>query len=194
VQVDALAGRLALHAQITVSAVDSRWLNASRGNLDALRDPPGNVLRGRCGGPNVTTTQGLSAFAAALVWSGIQDQAANLAVTTPTFLTPLWGALGNGSGTASASDTALISEIARTTVGAGAASPATSSIAALADFLFFFGPPVTTWTVTEAGAFGLATSASGSGTLLDHYMLASPVTVSSPDSAILQVALSVQGS
>jgi hypothetical protein len=191
---DPAPGYLSLHAQITVSAVDSRWLAANRSNIPALRNPPAEVVRDRDSGDNVTTTGGLSAFAAALVWSGIQDQATALGVTTPTFITPLWGAVGNGTGTASASDTALFNEIGRTTVGAGAASPATSSIAALCDYLFFFPPPVSTWTVTEAGAFGLATSASGTGTLLDHYMLASPVVIESPDSGILQVALSVQGS
>lgn len=151
-------------------------------------------MRDRDSGDNVTTTAGLSAFASAMVWSGIQDQAAALGVTTPVFLTPLYGALGSGSGTASASDTQLFAELARTTVGAGAATPATPSIQALCDWLFFFPPPVTSWTVTEAGAFGLATSAANSGTMLDHYMLASAVTVSSPDSALLQVALSVAGS
>lgn len=185
---------LSLHAQITVSAVDSRWLAENRANVPALRNPPAEVTHARDSGPNVTCTAGLSAFASALVWSGIQDQASALGVTTPTWLTPLYGALGDGTGTTSASDTALFSEIGRVTVGAGAASPATSSIAALCDWLFFFAPPVSTWTVTEAGAFGMATSASGSGTLLDHYMLASPVTIASPDSGILQVALSVQGS
>jgi hypothetical protein len=195
VQLDVpVPGYLSLHARITVSAVDSRWLAANRSNLDTLRDPPDSAVSARDSGLNVSCTAGLSAFAAALVWSGIQDQASALGVTTPVFLTPLYGALGNGSGTAAASDTALFNEIARTTVGAGAASPATSSIAALADYLFFFAPPVTTWTVTEAGAFGLATSTAGSGTLLDHYMLASPVVISSPDAGILQVALSVSGS
>jgi hypothetical protein len=188
------SGHLSLHAQITVSAVDSRWLAANRSNVPALRNPPAEVVRGRDSGDNVTTTGGLSAFASALVWSGVQDQAPALGYTIPVFLTPLFGAVGNGTGTASASDTALINEIARTTVGAGAASPATSSIAALCDWLFFFPPPVSTWTVAEAGAFGLATSASGSGTLLDHYVLASPVTIASPDSGLLQIALSVSGS
>jgi hypothetical protein len=188
------AATLALHAKITVSAIDSGWLDAHRGDPAALRNPPPGVVHGRDSGDNVTTTGGLTCFAAALVWSGIQDQAASLGVTAPTFLTPLWGAVGDGSGAASISDTALFSEISRTTVGAGAASPATSSIAALCDWLFFFGPPSSTWTVTEAGAFGLATSTPGSGTLLDHYMLSSPVTVTSPDSALLQVALSVLGS
>lgn len=189
-----VSASIGLHAKITVSAVDSRWLATSRRNLPALRNPPPEVVRDRDSGDNVTCTNGLSMFASALVWSGIQDQAAALGVTTPFFLTPLYGAVGSGSGTASASDTALFSEIGRTTVGAGAASPATSSINALCDYLFFFAPPVTAWTVTEAGAFAQATSTSGSGTMLDHYMLASPVTITSPDSALLQVALSVAGS
>lgn len=187
-------GSLSLHAVITVSAVDSRWLAANRSDLDALRDPPGNALRDRCGGPNITCTNGLSAFAAALVWSGIQDQAAALGVTTPVFLTPLFGALGSGSGTAQASDTALFFELGRTTVGAGAASPATSSISALCTWLFFFAPPPSSWTVTEAGAFAGATSTAGSGTLLDHYVLATPVVIESPDAGILEIALSVAGS
>lgn len=185
---------LALHATITVSAVDSRWLAANRGDFGALLDPPDSVVRDSRGGPNVTCTAGLTAFAAALNWSGVQDQAVALGYTTPVYLTPLYGALGNGTGTASASDTALFSEIARTTIGAGAPSPATSSISALCVWIFFFPPPATTWTVTEAGAFGLATSAAGSGTLLDHYVLPSPVVIQSPDAPILQIALSVAGS
>lgn len=187
-------GLLALHARITVTAVDSGWLAASRRDLAALRNPPREAVRGRDSGENVTCTAGLSAFAAAMVWSGIQDQAANLGETTAAYLTPLYGALGGGTGTAAASDTQLFSEIARTTVGAGAATPATPSIAALCDWLFFFPPPPSSWTVTEAGAFALASAAAGSGTLLDHYMLASAVTVTSPDSALMQVALSVAGS
>lgn len=142
----------------------------------------------------MTTTAGLSAIASALVWSGMQDQAASLGVTSPTFLTPLYGAIGGGTGTPLASDTVLFSEIARSTVGAGASTPATSGINAICAWLFFFPPPPTVWNVTEAGVFAQATSASGSGTLVDHYALAAPVTASSPDSILLQVSLSVAGS
>lgn len=184
-----------LHARLAVSAVDGAWLDAHRRDPAALLDPPRGVVRDRCEGDNVTCTAGLSAFAAALVWSGIEDQAANLGVTSPSYLTPLYGAVGSGTGTPAASDTALFSELGRQTVGGAAASPATPSIAALATFLFYFPPPPSgIWTVTEAGMFAGASPAAGSGTLLDHYALASPVTVTSPDTCLLQVSLSVAGS
>lgn len=185
---------LGLHARLTVTAVDGAWSAANRGDTAAMMDPPQEVIRSRCEGPNITCTNGLTAFAAALVWSGIQDQAASLGVTTGTYLTPLYGAVGSGTGTVAASDTALYSELGRVTVGAGASTPATPSIAALATWLFYFPPPGSTWTITEAGMFANATSTSGSGTLLDHFLLGSPVTVTSPDTAILMVALSVAGS
>lgn len=172
-----LPGSLRLHADITVSVI-----------------APDGTVRASCSGPNVTCTNGLTAFAQALVWSGIEDQAANLGVTSATYLTPLYGAVGSGTGTAAASDTALFSELGRQTVGAGAASPATPGINATATWLFYFAPPSSAWTVTEAGVFASATSAAGSGTLLDHYMLATPVTVTSPNTVLLEVALSVAGS
>jgi hypothetical protein len=187
-------GSLRLHARLTVTAVDGAWFKAHRGDAAAMLAPPAGVIRGRCEGDNVTCTAGLSAFAAALVWSGIQDQAANLGVTTPSYLTPLYGAVGSGSGTAAASDTALFAELGRETVGGGASSPATSSIPALADWLFYFPSPAVSWTITEAGMFAGATAAAGSGVLLDHFMLPTPVVVASPDTAILQVALSMAGS
>jgi hypothetical protein len=189
-----LPGTLRLHAQLTVTAIDSAWLAAHRHDPAAVLAAPPEVISGRCEGGNVTCTNGLTAFAAALVWSGIEDQAANLGVTSATYLTPLYGAVGSGTGTPAASDTALFSELGRETVGAGASSPATSSIPALCTWLFYFPPPATSWTITEAGVFANATSTAGSGTLLDHYVLSSSVPVSSPDTAILQVALSVAGS
>lgn len=190
---DLLAG-LGFHGRIAVSAVDSEWLAANRSDTAALLDPPPGVVHARGEGDNVTTTAGLSAIAAALVWSGIQDQAGALGVAGPTFLTPLYGAAGNGSGAASSSDTALFAELSRSTVGAGASTPATSGINAICAFLFFFPPPAVQWNVTEAGVFAQATSTPGSGVLVDHYVLASPVLVQSPDSCLLQVSFSVSGS
>lgn len=189
-----LESSLGLHARLTVTAVDGEWSAVNRGDTAAMMAPPPEVIRARCEGPNITCTNGLTAFAAALVWSGIQDQAASLGVTAPTYLTPLYGAVGSGTGTVAASDTALYSELGRVTVGAGAYTPATSLIPALCTWLFYFPSPVSTWTITEAGVFANATSTAGSGTMLDHYLLGSPVPVSSPDTVILQVALSVAGS
>jgi hypothetical protein len=155
--------------------------------LTVLR-PDGSVREERTG-KNVITTAGFGVLAGALVWAGIQDQAANLGVTSPTTLTPLYGAVGDGAGTPAETDTALFSEISRQTVGAGASSPATSSIAAQATFLFYFPSPTVTWTVTEAGAFANATSDSGSGTMIDHWAFSPAVSVPTSDTVLLQVSL-----
>lgn len=185
---------LGLHARLAVSALDGEWFAANRHDTAAMLAPPPEAVHAYCEGENITCTNGLTAFAAALVWSGIQDQAANLGVTSATYLTPLLGAVGSGTGTVAASDTALFSELGRVTVGAGAYTPASPSISALATWLFYFPSPPSTWTITEAGMFANATSTAGTGTLLDHYLLGSPVPVTSPDTILLQVALSVAGS
>lgn len=191
----AARGGLGLHGRLTVSAVDSEWLaQARRKGPQAVLSPPPGAVRDSCEGDNVTCVNGLTAFAAALAWSGIQDQAANLGVTSATYLTPLYGAVGSGAGTAASTDTALFAELGRQTVGAGAYSPATISVNAITTWLFYFPPPSVTWTVTEAGVFAGASATAGSGTLLDHYVLGTPVTVTSPDTGILQVAITVAGS
>jgi hypothetical protein len=160
-----------------------------RGRLSLSVVRPDGTVRDRRAGSNIMCTGGFTVLAAALVWSGLQDQAANLGVTTPTFLTPLWGAVGSGSGTPAKADTTLFSELGRQAVGAGASSPATPSIAAEATWLFYFPQPATAWTVTEAGVFAAATSAASSGTLVDHWAFAPAVSVPTTDTLILQVSL-----
>jgi len=159
------------------------------GRLAVSSVRPDGTVRDRREGFNVVCTAGYTALAAALVWSGIQDQAANLGVTSPTYLTPLWGAVGSGAGTPAESDTALFAELGRQTVGAGAPSPATPSIAAEATWLFYFPQQLVTWTVTEAGAFAGGTSAAGSGTLLDHWAFSPVITVPTTDTLLLEIAL-----
>ena len=144
-------------------------------------------------GDNIMCTSGLTVIAAALVWSGIQDQAANLGVTSPSYLTPLWGAVGSGTGTVAASNTSLFTELSRQTVGAGASSPATPSINALATWLFYFPSPATTWTVTEAGVFANATSGTSSGFLIDHWAFSPTVTVTPTNTLILQASFTIAG-
>lgn len=154
---------------------------------------PDGAVHDRREGDNVMCTAGLGSLAAALVWSGIEDQAANQGVTSPTFLTPLYGAVGNGTGTVDPSDTALFAELGRQPVGAGGSTPATSSLPALATFLFYFPSPATTWTVTEAGAFANATADAGGGTMLDHWAFSPTLTVTPADTLILQVSFQVSG-
>lgn len=159
------------------------------GRLSLTVFRPDGTVRDERTGKNLVTTAGFGAIAGALVWAGIQDQAASLGVTTPTTLTPLYGAIGNGSGAVSGLDTALFAEIGRQTVGAGASSPATSSIAAQATFLFYFPSPPVAWTITEAGAFANGTSAAGSGTLVDHWAFSPAVSVPTSDTLLLQISL-----
>jgi hypothetical protein len=162
-----------------------------RGHLSLLVVRPDGSIRDRRDGDNVMCTAGFTALAAALVWSGIQDQAAELGVTSPTYLTPLWGAVGSGAGVPAKADTALSAELGRQTVGAGASSPATPSVAAEATWLFYFPQPPSTWTVTEAGVFAAGTSVAGSGTLLDHWAFSPSVSVPTSDTLILQVSLGI---
>ena len=160
-----------------------------RGRLSLSVIRPDGTVRDYREGSNVVCTTGYTALAAALVWAGIEDQAANLGVTTATYLTPLWGAVGDGAGTPAKSDTALFSELGRQTVGAGASSPATPSIAAQATWLFYFPQPSVAWTVTEAGAFANGTSTAGSGSMLDHWAFSPSVSVPTTDTLILEVSL-----
>jgi hypothetical protein len=164
------------------------------GRLSVTTLRPDGTVRDRREGDNVTCTNGLTAVAAALVWAGIQDQASNLGVTTATYLTPLFGAIGTGTGTVSASDTALISEYARQTVGAGASTPATPSINAQCTWLFYFPSPASSLTITEAGLFANATSTLGSGTMLDHWAFSPAITFPNTDTLILQASFSIAGS
>jgi hypothetical protein len=62
-------------------------------------------------------------------------------------------------------------------------------VAAQATWLFYFPNPATTWSVTEAGVFAGATSAAGSGAMMDHWAFSPTVTVPTTDSLILQLSL-----
>lgn len=161
----------------------------SAGRLAAIVLGPDGEQIDRRDGYNIITVAGYTLLAQALVWSGLQDQAGNLGLTTPTYATPLYGAVGNGAGTPALTDTTLFAEIGRQTVGGGAASPATSSIPSEAVWLFYFPSPTTTWTVTEAGIFGNATAAANTGTMLDHIAFSPAISVPTTATLLLQVGL-----
>lgn len=150
---------------------------------------PDNEIRDERVGENIVCTQGFSQIAAALMWSGMQDQAASLGTTAPTFLTPLYGAVGSGAGTVAKSDVALFSELGRQPVGGAGSSPASASIAAQTTWLFYFPSPASTWTVTETGVFAGATSVAGSGFMMDHWAFLPPVSIPTTDTLILQLSL-----
>ncbi len=155
-------------------------------------DEDGNVVDRR-EGDNIVCTNGLTVMAAAMVWSGIQDIAADLGVASGTYLTPLWGGIGTGSGTVAASDTALFAEFGRVQVGAGASVPATPGLNAQTTWQFYFPSPVANTTITEAGVFALATSTAGSGTMMDHWAFSPTVSFTTANTLLLQVSFSLAG-
>lgn len=155
-------------------------------------DLDGNVVDRR-DGDNVVCTNGLTVIAAALVWAGIEDVAGDLGVTTPTYLTPLWGAIGTGTGTVAASDIALFTEYGRVQVGAGASVPATPSIDAQTTWQFYFPQPSINTTITEAGVFALATSTASSGTMMDHWAFSPTISFTTANTLLLQVSFSIAG-
>lgn len=159
------------------------------GYIDVWVVKPDGSVRDHRHGHNLICTAGYTAITQSLTWSGIQDQAANIGVTSPTYLTPLWGAVGDGVSVVPVkTDTQLSAELGRVTVGSGGSTPASASLAAATIWQFFFPQPATNWTLTEAGVFANATSVTNSGTLLDHLAFGSPVSVPTSDTLILQVS------
>lgn len=182
---------LSINGHLSLTVVDTDWFLANKHDTAVMVQPPSDAIVEQRDGDNIMCTAGLTALAASLVWSGIQDQATALGVTTPTYLTPLYGAVGSGAGTVAASDTQLFTELGRQTVGAGASTPATPTITAQAIWLFYFSSPTSTWTVTEAGVFANASNVTNNGTLIDHWSFSVPVTVTTANTLILQASFSV---
>lgn len=164
-----------------------------KGRLSVRSVRPDGTVRDERHGDNVMCTTGLTVIAASLVWSGIQDQAANQGLTTATYLTPLYGAVGNGTGVVDPSDTILFNELGRQIVGAGAAGPATASIDAEITWLFYFPQPTIAINVTEAGVFANAGVSSGQGALMDHWLFSPALAVPTTDTLILQASFSLAG-
>lgn len=175
------AGHFSIHGRLSLTVLD----------------PDKNVVDYR-EGDNIMCTNGVTAIANALVWSGIQDQATNLGVTSPTYLTPLWGAVGSSTVAPTAADTLLGAELARVTVGAGSSLPATATIPAETIWTFYFPSPATSYTVGEAGVFANGSSngatVATAGILLDHWVFSPTITVTNPNTLILQAAFNFTGS
>ena len=130
---------------------------------------------------NLITTAGLTAFASALNWSGITDQAPNLGLNSPYLLSPLYGAVGTGTAAAAASDTVLGTELARNIVSGAAAANAQLT------WSFFFGSSQAVGTIAEAGVFAGASAVASSGILLDHVLITPTVTKSGSQTMTMQV-------
>lgn len=181
------------NGHLTLTSVDTEWFQAHRHDTSLMMNVPDDVITDQFSGTNTMCVGGLSVLVGAISWAGIQDVAANLGVTSPTYLTPLWGAVGTGTGVPANTDTQLFSELSREQVGAGASSPATATISAQTTWLFYFPSPSVTWSVTEAGVFVNASSNTNAGLLLDHFVFGATVTVPTTNTLILQTSFAITG-
>ena len=129
---------------------------------------------------NVITTAGLTAFASAINWAAITDQAPNLGVNTPYLLSPLYGAVGTGTTAVSATDTALTTELGRNVVSGAAAANGQVT------WSFLFGSSSAVGTIAEAGVFAGADSGAGDGILLDHVLITPTVTKTNVQTMTMQ--------
>lgn len=133
---------------------------------------------------NVICSAGLSILAASIAWAGIQDQAVNLGLpTTGNYLTPLYGAIGNGAGTPASTDTQLFTETFRAITSGG------SGLSSAVLFQFFFPAQQTTTVITEAGVFCIGTSTPDSGFMLDHALVAD--TIPAQETMTLELQLTI---
>ena len=117
---------------------------------------------------NLMCNQGVYQLGTAVNWIAAEDQNVNMgSPLSPSFLYPIYGAVGSSSTAALATDTQLGSELGRAVVSNAGAS------GGLVVWSFFYGTTVSSWSITEAGVFvsgGAATAGetANSGLLLDH--------------------------
>jgi hypothetical protein len=144
-----------------------------------VRDEAGELVdRREC--HNLITSAGLTAFASALNWSGITDQAPNMGVDSPYLLSPLYGAVGTGTTAPATTDTTLGAELDRNVVSGSAAANGQLT------WSFFFGSSQAVGTIAEAGVFGGASVDTDAGILLDHVLIAPPVTKTNTQTMTMQ--------
>lgn len=139
---------------------------------------------------NVPCLAGLNDLAAAVGWAGAQDQAL-LIGAQPAFLTPLYGAVGTGTGTPAVTDTELYDELMRTTVASVTSTPLSDGAATL--FQFQFSANVLSYSISEIGLFTLASVAVNSGDLLDHAIISPSFTWTAGETMTLAASLGFTG-
>lgn len=148
----------------------------------SLYDAETGALKSESAEHNVVCNAGFAALAALL-----NGETTFSSVPLPSggnWLGEIQGAVGTGSVTPSVNDTALTTELARIAIAAN--SRAGSEVV----WTFFFPPNQANGTITEGGIFLLASSAAGSGFLLNHAALGAQ-TKTSAETANLQVTFNL---
>ncbi len=142
---------------------------------------------------NIVTYAGLSSFASALSYSGIQDVAAFLGVNTPYYLAPIYGAIGSGTSATGVTslDTTLFQEITRSPATGNGSTVSSYGQSALCVWSFFFGASQVGYTVTEAGVYVQASPITG--TLANHAVFETPFLKQAAYAMQLKVSFSIVG-
>lgn len=158
-------------------------------------DESTKTAAGKWEADNTICINGLTDVAAAISYLGVQDIAADIG-TTPVYITPIYGAVGNGdivTTPPSLVDTALVNEISRSTASASGYAPALGSNPGQVVWQFQF--PInnsgSNYTITEAGVFVQASETTGSGDLFDHAVFSPSAQWLTNQSMILSLQLSL---
>ena len=146
----------------------------------------GDTLTGQVTVKNIPCLAGLNDLAASVGWSGTQDQA-SLIGSQPQFLTPLYGALGTGTGTPANTDTQLYAELTRAQVSAVVSTPLSDGAATI--FQFQFPANGVSYQISEVGLFTLASVGVNSGDLLDHAVISPAFTWTAGETMTLSAQL-----
>lgn len=137
---------------------------------------------------NLMMTNGFNLFAAALAWSMTQDINGALGnPLTPTAMTPLYGAVGTGTGVPASSDTQLGSELSRAQASAVVVTGATVT------WYFEWGLTQANGIISEVGLFGQASGGANTGTLLDHAAIDPALNKTNTTLLVYQATLTVSG-
>jgi hypothetical protein len=140
------------------------------------QDNPGIVVE-ESSSENLFCVNGLSQMILAMNWSAVQDQNDNMGDPfEEADMFPIYGAVGTGTTTPTASDTILAAEVARTVVVSAGTNAAFGSQNPSVTWLFLFPVPAATTIVSEAGVFLNASSLANSGSLFDHALISPTVT------------------
>jgi hypothetical protein len=144
---------------------------------------------------NTICIAGLTDFAAAMSYLGVQDIASSIS-TSPVIITPMYGAIGNGDVTdtpPALTDIQLINEVARVPASASGYVPALGSNPAQSVWQFQF--PINNsgadFTITEAGVFVLSSAVTNYGDMFDHAAFAPTVDWAAGQSLVLSLQLSL---
>lgn len=122
---------------------------------------------------NILCAAGLTVLVQALNWAAIEDQNVNMGSPfVPTYLAPLYCAIGTGVTAVADTDVALTAEYARTVAEDASTQGASHLNDATVAWAFLFGFPAVAQVITEVGLFAQALNVPGTGSMLDHALIA----------------------